>query len=41
MTVSKVDVLVQEVEPEAETNEDGDGDGDIPTVNPHEQMPMR
>ena len=41
MTVSKVDVLVQEVEPEAETDEDGDGSGDIPTVNPHEQMPMR
>ena len=38
MTVSKVDVLVQEVEPE----EEPEPDGDIPAVgNPAEQMPMR
>ena len=39
MTVSKVDVLVQEVEPEEEAAEP---EGDIPGVgDPHEPMPMR
>ena len=39
MTVSKVDVLVQEVEPEEEPETEGE---DVPPVgNPHEPLPLR
>lgn len=40
MTVSKVDVLVQEVEPEEEP--ETEGEGNVPPVgNPHEPLPLR